>query len=109
MCGLHDDDSRPGTLNAHQCVYMGAEYVAKDEADQAEQPTAAAAAAAEMFECVVCMEAFETLSILCPCGHRCVCSSCSGAYSPDSCKKKQPRCPLCDTEVLLVLSQVFDV
>ena len=39
--------------------------------------------------CVVCLDAPRTHAML-PCGHRCVCHSCTGGHN---------RCPLCRTEV----------
>ncbi len=52
----------------------------------------------EITECVVCMSDNST-EILAPCGHRCMCKTCS-----DQLLRVSKKCPICRREVLTTLS-----
>lgn len=53
-------------------------------------------------ECVMCLGDFETLQVLAPCGHQCVCKGCAQ-------KVQKKTCPVCRAKVMCVVAKVYKV
>jgi len=80
-------------------AHAAASSAAADAGKGASAPTPGGAAVDENNECVVCMDAPRQCAFV-PCGHMCVCKSCSDVIMKDT---GRPECPICGRGIESVL------